>query len=228
MTSAKPEMATPSPKKVDRRTSMQELTQEEIRKKQAADQIFNGKKHRRESSASKIFIGDHLGLLHEESSINTILNTFDPPEELFFADHCTRLTNRNHMEDCGFIITTNHICITNTRLNAYIIPEPVEIKNIEFISTSLETDNAVVIHLPDYNSELVMSSNKIELMKVLMERYRSIAAKDLEIKFNNVIEFDVDNDTIFEFNFVRASDGVRMTLFIKAKPGAPAIPPPSH
>lgn len=202
------------------RISSQEQTPEEAVKKHDADQFFKHKKHRRVSSAGKLFIVDHLSI-YADSGIDQILHSFNPPEELFFADACSRLTNRNHMEDCGFIITTNHICITNTKLNAYIIPKPIKITAIKFISTSLETDNAVSIHLPDYNSELVMSSYKIELMKVLMDRYKAIKKTDLEIKFTNIIEFDVNDDTSFEFNFVRAHDGVRMTLFIKTRANTP-------
>lgn len=210
-----------APKKRERKVSAADVTPEDIEHKQTADAFFRGKKHRRESSASKIFIGDHLGM-QDETSVDQILFSFSPPEDLYFADHCTRLTNRNHMEDCGFIVTTNHICITNTRLNAYIIPEPILIQDIISLSTSQETDNAVVIHLPNFNSELIMTSFKIELMKVLYDRYVAITGKDLHIKFNNAIEFDVNEDTVFEFDFVRANDGVRMTLFIKAKPQNPA------
>ncbi|EAY08963.1 Myosin tail family protein [Trichomonas vaginalis G3] len=213
-----------APKRRERLTSGGDQTPEEIARKQAADAFFKGKKHRRESSASKYYIGDHLGM-HEDNVVDQILFSFSPPEDLYFADHCTRLTNRNHMEDCGFIVTTNHICITNTRLNAYIIPNPIPISDIKSISTSLETDNAVVIHLPEYNSELIMTSFKIELMKVLMDRFKAITNRELEIKFSNVLEFDVDDSTSFEFDFVRANDGVRMTLFIKAKT---ARPPATH
>ena len=185
-----------------------------------ANKFFNGKKHRRESSSSKLFIGDHMGIV-DSPEVDSILKSFTPNEEFYFADHCTRLTNRNHMEDCCIIISTHFVFIFNNRLQHILTNGPIPISGILKIGTSHETDNAVVLFLPDYNSELVMSSFKVELMEVLIERYKAITGHDMEVTFGNIIEFEVNEDTIFEFDFVRANDGVRMTLFIKAKPLVP-------
>ena len=192
----------------------------EEKMKKNANKFFNGKKHRRESSSSKIFIGDHMGAI-ESPEVDAILKSFTPNEGFYFADHCTRLTNRNHMEDCCILVSTHFVFILNNRLQHILTNGPIPISGILKIGTSQETDNAVVLYLPEYNSELIMTSFKIELMEILIERYKAITGNDIEVTFGNIIEFEVNEDTIFEFDFVRANDGVRMTLFIKAKPGIP-------
>ena len=188
-----------------------------LEKQERANKFFNRKKHRRLSSPSKVFIGDHLGVLEIPDIVET-LNQFNPPEKLYFADHCTRLTNRNHMEDCSLLVTTNYMFILNNRLQHLLTMNPISIANIIKIQTSLETDNAVAFILPGYDSELIMSSFKIELMQIICDRYKELNGKELDIQFTNIIEFDINEDTIFEFDFVRATDGIRMTLFVKAKP----------
>ena len=188
-----------------------------LEKQKRANEFFSQKKHRRLSSPSKAFIGDHLGVLKIPDIVET-LNQFNPPEKLLFSDHCTRLTSRNHMEDCSLLVTTNYMFILNNRLQHLLTNNPISIENIIKIETSLETDNTVVFFLPGYDSELIMSSYKIELMQIIADRYKEINGRDLEIRFSNIIEFEINEDTIFEFDFVRANDGIRMTLFVKAKP----------
>jgi hypothetical protein len=190
------------------------------KRKESAKKFFRGKKHRRESSSSKLFIGDHMGV-SDSPEVESILSSFTPREEFYFADHCTRLANRNHMEDCCIMVSTHFLFIMNNRLQHLLTDGPIPISKIIKIGTSQETDNAVVLFLPEFNSELIMTSFKIELMDILIERYKSITDKDIQVVFSNIIEFEVNETTIFEFDFVRANDGVRMTLFIKAKPELP-------
>jgi len=183
-----------------------------IRRKEFGNSIFDGKKHRRASSVSKEFIGDHLDV----AGTPEIMQLFNESELLLFSDHANRLTDKSHMADCTILVSSTQLFLLNARMNQYLTPGPIPISMIQCISTSQEKDNAIVIHLPDYQTEVLMTSFKIELTSILAEQYMILKNKELEIKFSNVIEFPISSEALFEFDFVRAVDGVRMSLFIKA------------
>jgi hypothetical protein len=92
---------------------------------------------------------------------------------------------------------------------------------LEKISTSTERDNAIVLHLPDYKSELLMTPYKTELIGILVSRFRALTERDLAVVFSNVIDFPVNEETLFEVDFIPAAEGVRMTLFCKSARGNP-------
>jgi hypothetical protein len=197
-----------------------EMPAEDVSLRTLDRELFTGKKKRRPSSASKKFICDHIGIADSEE-VSAVLTTHGD-SGVHFIDRTSRLTNHSHMSECVCLISDTRFYILNSRL----LPEaencPFQITSIQKISTSEERDNAIVIHLPNYRSELLMTPYKVELVAVLVQRFREITEKDLEVRFSNVIEFPVSDVALLEVNVVPAAEGVRMTLFCKSAAGNPS------
>jgi hypothetical protein len=185
--------------------------------REIAESIFSGKKRRRPSSEMKKFVGDHVGI-GDNTLIPLLLHAHDD-QLLLFMDRTSRLALHSHMTECICLVSENHVYILNNRLGLQDDMEPFPITTIEKISTSTERDNAIVIHLPDYKTELLMTPYKTELVSILVSRFRALAERDLEVNFSNVIDFPVNENTLFEVDFLRAAEGVKMTVFCKAAEG---------
>jgi hypothetical protein len=193
-------------------------TPEQLQMRELAESIVASKKRRRPSSEIKKFIGDHMGVGDSEEIEMLLRDHQDGPP--LFLDRTSRLAH-SHMSECLCLVSENHIYILNTH---FALPEgedPIPIDAIEKISTSQERDNAIVVHLPNFKTELLMTPYKTELIGVLVARYRALVERDLEVAFTNVINFPVNDDTLFEVDFVTAAEGVRMTVFCKAARGNP-------
>ena len=182
--------------------------------KQLATRLFEGKKKRRQSSDSKNYLGDHIGV-SEIPEYQSIIEAFNG-EHLLFADRLSRLTDRSHMAESVLFVLSNHFCILNPRLGPNETIPTYEIGLIQKISTSKQTDNAIVIHLPDFHSELVMTPFKTELVAILCQQYKTITNNDLTLDFQDTIRLAVSESADFEINFVRGGSGVKMTLFCVA------------
>jgi hypothetical protein len=155
----------------------------------------------------------------DSEEVELLLRDHDDGPALFL-DRASRLAH-SHMAECLCLVSEKHIYILNTH---FALPDgegPIPIETIEKISTSRERDNAVVIHLPNFKTELFMTPYKTELIGIIVARYRSIADRELTVAFTNIINFPVNDDTLFEVDFVTAAEGVRMTVFCKAARGNP-------
>ncbi|OHT16063.1 Myosin tail family protein [Tritrichomonas foetus] len=189
-------------------------TPEQVKLRKSADKFFKSKKKRRTSSMNKKFVCDHIGLT-EIPEVSDLL-TDHQDEGILFSDRTSRLSNRTHMSECVCLISTNYVYILNSRLEFEDDLDAIPISSIHKIVTSKVTDNAVIIFLDDYKTQLLLTPYKIELMMVLKNQYRNLTNEELEIDFLNSIDFPVNEDTIFEVNFIQTKDGVKMTLFCKS------------
>jgi hypothetical protein len=194
--------------------------QEDESLRQLDRELFTGKKKRRPSSASKRFICDHVGVGDSEE-IAVLLRDHND-QGVRFLDRTSRLASHSHMSECMCLVADTNVYILNSRLvpDANLPCFPIE--SIQKISTSEERDNAIVIHLPNFRSELLMTPYKVVLITVLVKRFREITETDLEVKFSNILEFPVSEVALFEVNFIPAAEGVRMTLFCKSAQGNPS------
>lgn len=179
-----------------------------------ADNFFKDRKKRRASSVRKKFFNDHIGL-SEVAEISDLLTENDD-EGILFSDRTSRLSHRSHMSECIFIISTNYIYFLNSHLGYEEDMEPLPISSLKGIATSTEEDNAVILLFDDYKSQLFMTPYKIELMMILKTQYKKCTGNDIEFTFEDVVEFPVNADTLFEVNFIQTTDGIRMTLYCKA------------
>ena len=216
--SSKEKMKEPSSPTLRRnRTSSLVECEEQREIKERATELVTGKKRRRESSVgptSKRFIGDHLGISDSEELISLLEENQDI--EVKFADIISRLAQRSHMTENLCVVSEKNIYILSTRTMSLADDVPlIPIESIEKISTSRERDNAIVIHLPEYRSELIMTPNKTELIGIFDHLYRELKGEDLTIEFNNAVEFLVNSDTMFEVDFIPGREGVKMTVLCK-------------
>jgi hypothetical protein len=125
------------------------------------------------------------------------------------------------MSECLCLVAEKNVYMLDNHMLLLEGESPIAIETLEKISTSTERDNAVVLHLPDYRSELLMTPFKAELIGILVNRFRALAERELEVVFGNVIEFAVNSETLFEVDFIPAAEGVKMTLFCKSSRGNP-------
>jgi hypothetical protein len=193
-------------------------TPEQLQVHELAESIVASKKRRRPSSELKKFIGDHMGVGDSEEIEMLLRDNDDGPA--LFLDRASRLAH-SHMSECLCLVSENRIYILNTHFALPDGERPIPIYAIEKISTSQERDNAIVIHLANFKTELLMTPYKTELIGILVARHRVLAQRDLEVTFTNVISFPVNDDTLFEVDFITAAEGVRMTVFCKAARGNP-------
>jgi hypothetical protein len=191
--------------------------QQEIR--DLAETIIRNKKRRRPSSEMKKFIGDHIGVGDSEE-ITALLEENGDACPLFI-DRTSHLELHSHMSECLCLVAEKKVYMLDNRLRTLEDQLPIEIETLEKISTSTERDNAIVLHLPDYRSELLMTPFKTELIGILVNRFRALTGRDIEVVFSNVVDFPVNAETLFEVDFIPAAEGVRMTLFCKSVRGNP-------
>ena len=179
--------------------------------------LFTGKKRRRESSIGpngKRFIGDHLGIADNEDLI-AVLSDFGD-HQIKFVDRTSRLSCRSHMSECVCVVSEKNIFLLTTRLAFADDLGPIPIEGIQKVSTSRERDNAVVIHLDNFKTELLMMPTKVEFVGVLMFLYAALTGRALQVEFSNTVEFPVNAETLFEVDFIPAVEGVKMTLFCRS------------
>ena len=187
--------------------------------------LFTGKKRRRESSigpSGKQFIGDHLGIAENEDLVAFIANFGD--RQVKFVDRTSRLSCRSHMSECVCLVSERNIFLLTTRLAFADDLSPIPIESIQKVSTSRERDNAVVVHLADFKTELLMMPNKVEFVGVLMFLHKALTGNELEVNFSNQVEFPVNDETLFEVDFIQAVEGVKMTLFCRSAQGPGQTP----
>jgi hypothetical protein len=202
---------------VMRTTDVESPDQVAIR--ELAESLVTNKKRRRPSSEMKKFLGDQIGVGNSDE-IAALLEQNDDACPLFI-DRTSRLALHSHMSECLCLVAEKNVYMLDNRMALLEDEVPIRIEHIEKLSTSTERDNAVVLHLPEYKSELLMSPYKTELIGILVSRFRALTGRDLEVVFANVVDFPVNAETLFEVDFIPAAEGVRMTVFCKSARGNP-------
>jgi hypothetical protein len=192
---------------------------EQARIRELAESLVANRKRRRPSSEMKKFLGDHIGVGNSDE-IAALLEQHDDACPLFI-DRTSRLALHSHMSECLCLVAEKNVYVLDNRMALLDGEAPIPIDAIERLSTSTERDNAVVLHLPDYRSELLMTPYKTELIGILVSRYRELAGRDLEVAVANGVDFPVSAETTFEVDFIPAAEGVRMTVFCKSARGNP-------
>lgn len=211
------EVASPAPRR-NRTSSLLDVESQERKEiRDKATTLVNGRKRRRESSVgptSKRFIGDHIGATDTEEIMSVLEENGDT--NVNFADGISRLAQHSHMTENLFIVSDKNCYILSTRtLSLAEGTQPIPIDSIEKLSTSTERDNAIIVHLPEYRSELIMTPNKTELIGTLVHVYEEVTKSDLQVEFSNAVEFLVNSDTMFEVDFIPGREGVKMTVLCK-------------
>ncbi|EGG14716.1 hypothetical protein DFA_10975 [Cavenderia fasciculata] len=107
------------------------------------DAKFMGKKKRRNSSISKVFLGDFLSLSNNVSILKLISRYGD--NRILFSDVLIKVNKRNKMQERIIFITDS--AIYNVTPSDYKLKRRIAIASCSSISMSTFEDNFIVIHV---------------------------------------------------------------------------------
>ncbi|KJE97253.1 hypothetical protein CAOG_07692 [Capsaspora owczarzaki ATCC 30864] len=179
----------------------------------SADNKFMGQKERRRSSAVKMFLGDHLSLLSNQSVLKLMAKNND--KEILFSDVIVKINKRHKMQDRIFLLTEGGVY--NIDPNGYKCKRRIALKEIGSISLSKLPDNFFALQVPSEYDYLLVSSKKTEIVSKLLEAYEKATGKPLSVTFGNVFDYRVDQDTVREIQFSLVDGGVSTRIYTKKK-----------
>lgn len=173
--------------------------------------IFEGKNHRRQSFEGKEFAPFYLDFFTNPQAVQFFANY--PTEQICFADRTSRLAQRNHIEDASFILTSHYLFLLDSHYERILSDGPILISSIEAISLSKERDNVFCLHLSNFQTEILMSSTKAEIVTRIVKQYLADTGKILPTNFTNEISFSIAKDVQYHCVFERVEDSVRTIPF---------------
>ncbi|EGC39253.1 hypothetical protein DICPUDRAFT_86183 [Dictyostelium purpureum] len=134
------------------------------------DSKFMGKKRRRNSSVSKVFLGDFLRLSNNVSILKMISKFGD--NQILFSDVLIKVNKRNKMQERIIIITDKSIYNVNPK--DYKLKRRISLENVTSLSMSTQEDNFIILHVNSEYDYVLVGSRKIEIATVLVESYHNL------------------------------------------------------
>ncbi|EFA77925.1 hypothetical protein PPL_08569 [Heterostelium album PN500] len=131
------------------------------------DARFMGKKKRRCSSVSKVFLGDFLQLSSNITILKMISKFGD--NHILFSDVLIKVNKRNKMQERIIIITDR--ALYNVQPVDYKLKRRISMISLTSLSMSTLEDNFIVIHVNSEYDYVLISGRKIEIATVLVEAY---------------------------------------------------------
>ncbi|GAM20151.1 hypothetical protein SAMD00019534_033260 [Acytostelium subglobosum LB1] len=131
------------------------------------DARFMGKKKRRCSSVSKVFLGDFLSLSKNITILKMISRYGD--NQILFSDVLIKVNKRNKMQERIIIITDK--ALYNVQPDDYKLKRRISISSFSALSMSTLEDNFIVIHVHSEYDYVLISGRKIEIATVLVEAF---------------------------------------------------------
>ncbi|KYQ91220.1 hypothetical protein DLAC_08146 [Tieghemostelium lacteum] len=131
------------------------------------DSKFMGRKKRRNSSVSKVFLGDFLKLSLNVTILKMISKYGD--NHILFSDVLVKVNKRNKMQERIVIITDKSLY--NVHPTDYKLKRRISLENITSLSMSTLEDNFIIIHVNSEYDYVLVSSRKTELTTILVEAY---------------------------------------------------------
>eukprot|EP01133_Synstelium_polycarpum_P013338 gene13338-15685_t len=131
------------------------------------DARFMGKKKRRNSSVSKVFLGDFLALSKNVAILKMIARYGD--NHILFSDVLIKVNKRNKMQERIVFITER--ALYNVTPSDHKLKRRISIASLSSLSMSTLEDNVIVVHVQSEYDYVLVSSRKIEIATVLVEAY---------------------------------------------------------
>jgi len=135
------------------------------------DARFMGRKKRRNSSVSKVFLGDFLKLSSKVSILKMMSKYGD--NRILFSDVLTKMNKRNKMQERIIIITDKSIY--NVHPIDYKLKRRISLDNVTALSMSTMEDNFIIFHVNSEYDYVLISGRKIEIATILVEAYYNLA-----------------------------------------------------
>ncbi|KAF2073563.1 hypothetical protein CYY_005112 [Polysphondylium violaceum] len=135
------------------------------------DARFMGRKKRRNSSVSKVFLGDFLKLSNNVSTLKMMSKYGD--NRILFSDVLTKVNKRNKMQERIIIITDKSIY--NVHPTDYKLKRRISLESVTALSMSTMEDNFIIFHVNSEYDYVLISGRKIEIATILVEAYYNLA-----------------------------------------------------
>jgi len=136
-------------------------------------------------------------------------------KKVLFSDFMAKVNRRNKLQKRILLISDRSIY--NLDPSTKKTKRRIALGDLGHISLSKLKDNFMVLHVPVDYDYLILSAKKIEIVEVLKEAYQMAAGRDLQIVFENVIEYRVDHGTVREIRCVKIDGGVSSSIFPASK-----------
>ncbi|XP_047117014.1 unconventional myosin-Ie-like [Schistocerca piceifrons] len=198
--------------------------QNEKQKNEAAELVF-GKKERRRYSPNRNFVGDYIGLDLRPS----LQNLVGRREKAAFAEVVKKYDRRFKPVRRDLVLTSHSLFLIgreqvkkgpNKGKYVEIIKRKLNLENISHVSLSTFQDDFIIIHMKEEYDSFLEMVFKTEFLTTLNKKFQAHLARNLHIKFSNLLEFKVKKEGW-------GGGGVRQVKFVSAAVGDMAVLKPS-
>ena len=177
----------------------------------AADKL-RGKKERNQASVNRQFDGDYIR--YEDNY--ALQECVTKGEQAMFADQVIKLNRRNKPERRDMIVTNQavYFILRKKKKGAviYQLARRTPISTIGSLSMSTLCDNYLVIHCPSEYDNLFELERKTEAATVIMEQYKISSGRDLNIEFNDNINYKIKTKDTRTAKFTKNEAAVQAIL----------------
>ncbi|XP_071795334.1 unconventional myosin-Ie-like [Asterias amurensis] len=167
-------------------------------KEQASDLLFN-KKERRRYSLNRNFAGDYIGF--EQNPALQALTA--RRERIEFSDKVNKFDRRFKVTKRDLLLSSRNIYLIGREKVASgpdkgqikdVVKRLIPVAQVKSISLSTLQDDIFALHVENDYSSLLESTFKTEFLTVLSKKYKDAAGRDLQLNFNDTIEFAVKKE----------------------------------
>ncbi|CAL8101968.1 unnamed protein product [Orchesella dallaii] len=172
--------------------------QRQKQREEAASIVF-GKKQRRRFSINRAFNGDYIGLEFRPD----LLSLLGRREKVEFCETVVKYDRRFKEAKRDLFITSTRVLLVgrekvkqgpNKGQLVPVIKRDIPYQDVFKVSLSTRQDDLLIIHVKGAYDTLIGSVFKTELLTVLHKKYKAVTSQNLNLHFNDRLEFTIKKD----------------------------------
>ena len=158
----------------------------ELRKKSLG--LFGNRKVRRRISIKRFYVGDYLRVSNDARVMVKVLGK-NNETMVKFADNVDKINKRYKSQQRMLVLSEG--AVYNLKPN-YSMRRRIPIDKISAVSLSKLSDNFMVIHVRSEYDYVIVCERKTEFLTTLNDLYRKLKGEDLQLKFENRLEYYIE------------------------------------
>ncbi|ODM95674.1 Unconventional myosin-If [Orchesella cincta] len=172
--------------------------QRQKQREEAASIVF-GKKQRRRFSINRAFNGDYIGLEFRPD----LLSLLGRREKVEFCETIVKYDRRFKEAKRDLFITSTRVLLVGREKvkqgpnKGHLVPvikRDIPYQDVFKVSLSTRQDDLLIIHVKGAYDTLIESVFKTELLTVLHKKYKAVTSQNLNLHFNDRLEFTIKKD----------------------------------
>lgn len=154
--------------------------------------------------SAAVFQGDHLQLASNQA-VQKILQK-QGEQSVLFADVIAKVNRSNRMVKRVLIITEKALYFLEAE--TFRLKKRVPLVIVESLSLSEYNDFFFAVNVPEDFDHLLISTRKTEIVTALNMAVQRSLGRELNVKFSNKFDYNIDSGTTREVEFTEVPEGI--------------------